>query len=791
MKILRYMVVIIGSLFIMMCGVSAASTNFEPTINMQPDITENQLQILLGYKGEEVMAINHTFSWDSRYVTLLDVIPLENFTITKGNEVEDGYYRTINILADSDYSFLDTNYALLIFEVTDKFKVGSKSDIIYYNYEAVGPVKDKFRHKGSVMTLQRDTNSEMLFLLGDIDNNFKMKYWFKQNYLIFIFVGLIIIAILVVIFNLPSKRKTEHREKEIRNQTKEPTYIPKKEVSPYKIDNEVLDNIGGAKPQVDMSEAIIISDVNPFTPQQSQPINNVSEVSQQQSFIQEDLTQIKAIPQSDNYNTVIDAFSQTIIPDASTEINENITTEQNIETLDVVEVPQVRQQSDVLQVPVPEVTNNSSSDLPVQNNEMIAPIMDENNLIQEVNDNPENLVLFQPTNFEEKVEEVIDTLSFILVFFLASFLFIPFVKAADVDPNMIRECIVGNIPFNKEYDLNGDYKVDVVDILLTKDLSNVKLDSEDDQAPGFADIDGVSDTIISTGKDKTTTTTTTTKKVWIPIPTKKTTTKNQRTTTNKKTTVRKTTAKKTTTKRTTTKKSTTATTTTTTPIYNVRVVYDNAKVNVESQQVKKGNKAYFEFTPDIGYKYSGVTCSGASSSWSSSYNKLTVSYITKDAECTVKFVKRTDMKVIINASNALNSRYTIKGKYLESESLVIKPKTGHQYKSLSCSNVKATYSNNKFTVESLTNDDTCTLEFAPIPYDLTINYGNNTKKITDIPYGTTTTFSFDSTESKYKKAKCVYSGTSKIVYLTETQKDSLYNYEFEFKVTNDTTCTVS
>ena len=175
MKILRYLVVIVATLFIFSGNVSADASNFEPTINMQPDITENQLQILLGYKGEEVMAINHYISWDSSYVTLLDVVPLENFTITKGNEVEDGVYRTINILGDSDYSFTDTNYALLIFEVTDKFKVGKKSDIIYYDYQAVGPNKNKLRHKGSVMTLQRDTNSEMLFLMGEIDNNLNVK----------------------------------------------------------------------------------------------------------------------------------------------------------------------------------------------------------------------------------------------------------------------------------------------------------------------------------------------------------------------------------------------------------------------------------------------------------------------------------------------------------------------------------------------------------------------------------------------------------------------------------------
>lgn len=774
MKILRYLVIVVASLFIFSGNVNAAASNFEPTINMQPDITENQLQILLGYKGEEVMAINHSISWDSTYLTLLDVVPLENFTVTKGNEVEDGVYRTISILGDSDYSFTDTNYALLIFEVTDKFKVGKKSDVIYYDYQAVGPNKNKLRHKGLVMTLQRDTNSEMLFLMGDIDNNLKIKYWFKQNYLIVAFILLVIVALIVVILNIPSKRKNEHREKDIVKQTKEPTYIPKQEVSPYKIDNQVLDSIGGVKKEVDMSEAIVISDINPFgqTGQNNVSTNSAPEVQNQvvmdnnQVNNTSDLAQIKAIPQSDDYNNFVDAFSQKIDTNASTEINDNPVVTDNNQVESLVEMPKTSDD------------NLSSSDIG-------------EGILHEVNDNPENLVLFQPTSFEEKKEDVIDTLSFILVFFIASFLFAPFVKASDVDPNMIRECIVGNIPYDKAYDLNDDYKVDVIDIILTKDLTNVTLEKDDNQNPGFADIDGVSDTIISTGQEKTTTTKkTTTKKSWWPVTTTK------KSTTSKKTTTKKTTTKKTTTKKTTTKKTTTTitkktTTTTATPIYNVSVKYENATVDVNSQQIAKGKKAYFTFTPNTGYKYKSVTCDNASSSWSSSYQKLTVSYIKGDTVCTVNFAKRTDMKVKINVTNGQSTSLTIKGEYLGSGSISAKPKTGYQYSSLKCNKVKATYSDNKVTVASITDDDTCELVFTKIPYDLTIKYGSSTRIINDIPYGDTIGATFSSTESGYTKVKCVYNGTSKTVSLTKEESGSIYNYSFDFKVTSDTVCTAS
>ena len=556
-----------------------------------------------------------------------------------------------------------------------------------------------------------------------------------------------------------------------------------------------------------MSEAIVISDVNPFTPQQSvsktQFIDNsVVDVPVASG---DDLTQIKAIPQSDDYNTVIDAFSQTIVSDTPTEINENLevetldatpteSLEQNVQAFEpivtneiqpsVVDGPAINLESNQAPIQIDNISQTQAESVPQM--EMPVPVMEENvdDLIQEVNDNPENLTLFQPTNFEEKKEEVIDTLSFILVFFLASFLFTPFVKAAEIDPNMIRECIVGNIPYSKDYDLNDDYKVDVIDILLTKDLSNVKLDDEEDRQPGFIDFDDT----VRPGKDETTTTTT---KSWWPISTKTTTKK--KTTVKKTTAKRTTTAKKTTTKKTTTKKTTTQKTTTAAAVYTVDVQFENASVDVKSQKVQKGSKAYFNFTPNTGYKYKSASCTnGAMKTWNVDSKKLTVSSIKANSTCTVEFVPRTDMKVIVNVTNGRYEKVTVKGTYLESGSVAISPKTGYQYNSISCNKVKASYntSGKKVIVESLIDDDTCSLEFEPIPYKFVVKYGSTTKTI-DSYYGETITYMFETSSPDYEKVKCVYNGTSRSITLTPEQVGNSYKYQFSFKVTKDTTCTLS
>lgn len=457
MKIFKYMILVLLSFFMFNTTIMAASSKFEPTINMEPEIVNNQLQIIMGFKGEEVMALNHFISWDSKYLTFVDIYPLEEFVVTKGEIKEDGDYRTIELVADSNTAFSDNNYALLVFDIDDSFKKGKRSDVIYYTYEGANYDKSRVRHIGVVQTLIRETSSSMGFLLNTIDDNTRLKYWFLENYMLIVFGALIVLAFIVVILSIPSKRRKEAREKNIREQTKgDKTLDEYQEIVPIKIDMEEISSIGEEKKEVDMSEAIIVSDYQPFE-------NNPSRVSDtniqgfkdivsgaQSEEVSEEVSEVKQEEVLDafNRNIVVDAETITVTSDTKFEDKK----QEKIETLGT-------------EVKIPE-----------------------NDVFVELKDNEEGLMLFQPTEFDKKEDN--DSINFnnIIIFLLLVLtLLTPLsIKALDgnevvINSNIdnIRNCIVGNISFDSSYDLNDDGKCDVMDIIYTKDLVNINNNLED------------------------------------------------------------------------------------------------------------------------------------------------------------------------------------------------------------------------------------------------------------------------------------------------------------------------
>lgn len=53
---------------------------------MEPDITENRVNVVLGFTGEEVMIVNQTLSYDSSKLKLVEVLPMDNFEVTTSIE---------------------------------------------------------------------------------------------------------------------------------------------------------------------------------------------------------------------------------------------------------------------------------------------------------------------------------------------------------------------------------------------------------------------------------------------------------------------------------------------------------------------------------------------------------------------------------------------------------------------------------------------------------------------------------------------------------------------------------
>ena len=790
MKYIRYIITMFFC--IMAVNVYAATSNFEPTINMEPDITENQISIIVGYKGENIMAVTQSLSYESDYLSLVDVTMMDNFVVTKGNEHKDASFQTLKILADSDYAFEDINYAVLTFEIKDKFKVGKSSKIFMYSYEAIGPNKDKYRHKGYEMTLRRDEVGQMAFLLKIIDSSTKREYWLSQNYLIIIAGVLGVGGILLMIFLIPTKRKREKRAEKIHKEMTENKMSDKKNVDPIKIDYDMIEDLGVVKKEVDMSQAIEVSDLKPFgeaegkfvaqemvssapsTPIQQEPMMQQAQMGQQTQMMSNMQTMESPVVQEE---APINAFNMTI--DAAP-----------------VSAPQ-GQNNTVMQAPTQVMENhpspqviNSLNDGPAINPNS-APV-NQNNTLQEIpEEKKEDLILFQPTFGDDDNSENngnggnngnINLMSFILFLILSMSLVLPYVRADEYRISELRDCIVGNIPYDKELDYNNDGKVDIADIIETKDLSNTTL-GDDKPSHSFKPVESegvhITDPTTTIVTSRQTTTTTTKNGVFNINTTQK------RTTTSKVATTKATTTK--TSKTTTTK---TTTTKTTAAKFTVTLSNNNSKVDNKSVSVASGKTATFKVTPNVGYTYDSVSCSnGTNVTYSKTTNKLEVKNVTSNTSCTINFKERDDMKLTITATHGKVSPATVRGAYKASVSSSVTPSNGYQYKSHSCTNgLSATYdeSSGTLTVKSMTDDGSCKVIFEERTYQMTIKVAGVEKKF-NAKYNQKTDFTIEANR-KFAKLRC--NNLTKTFTVTEVSSNT-YKHTFNMSLTKDTVCEYS
>ena len=260
MKYLKYVLVILCGFVLININVNAASSKFEPILDLETEIIDDQLFVILGYRGESILALTQEIGYQNDYLELNQVTELSDFKITQSKAKYDGSYTMVKILADSDKVYDDVKFAILTFDLKDKFKVGSSTTIFLYNYDAVGPKKDKYRHKGYELEVKREASDEAMFLKRGIDENTKTEFWFFEHIYLFIFIFLGIVMVIIFIFLIPSKRKTENRSKEI----KKTIDNKKNTIAPIKLDVDMIASLGEEKKEVDMSEAIEVSDVKPF-----------------------------------------------------------------------------------------------------------------------------------------------------------------------------------------------------------------------------------------------------------------------------------------------------------------------------------------------------------------------------------------------------------------------------------------------------------------------------------------------------------------------------------------------
>lgn len=818
MKIRRYMFIVITFLLCFSVNVFADSLNFEPFLSMATDITENQVKVALGFAGEEIMTVKETLTYDSNKLTLVEVQALDNFNVTTSPERKEGKYRTIDILADSDYSFNESNYAVLVFEVKPAFKKKNKSDIFLYDYTASGPDKIKYRSKGVISTLNRVSLSEMNFVLDNITDSTKIKYWVLNHMYVFVIILLIIVGAVVVILLLPSKRKKEVREKSTEDLLKPENYDPTS--ANIKIDKEAIEAIDKVEKPIDMTQAIIVNeDVKPFgdivgkfddNPSNTQPTQNNDAPNAFASQPTNGNIESEPLPQVTGERVEMgtsvngfDPFNATVMPQTKEETKQ----EESLETLEKLdELPKEKNGMEGLSVINPQVFEEAETPILKEESSVQNTLNSQDELIQ----NNQAAPLEMPATKDNNSNNGNNILSILFMMLIVSYSFITFASAdeAKYQVDALRDAIVGRASYDKQLDYNNDGKIDVLDLIETKDLTNCSFENLLSTDPGFAEIHGKSNNLISTDSEYV-------------APTKRTKMFDKTTRSTTKRTTRdsgssssnsggiRTTGERTT--RSTAEKTTRATTVRTTNAptfkqkYSITVSASNGSVSPTSFELEVGKSKSVTLSPNPGFTLdeSASSCSNASYSFSGS--RLVVSNPTNNVLCNIKFVSKGNVKVTLtyylgngkSDTNTPTFTYTAKsinnggnGVYNQTWSTGVPLPSGYKLKEApTCGN----YNSGTYSVVIPATSTTCKMYFDPILYDFKVHITGQASQINGgtlarIFYGEKKKIEFES-NTLYKNVSCT-GGAS--IRLSKVGK-APYHYSFYYthNSASNAVCTIS
>ena len=130
-----------------------------------------------------------------------------------------------------------------------------------------------------------------------------------------------------------------------------------------------------------------------------------------------------------------------------------------------------------------------------------------------------------------------------------------------------------------------------------------------------------------------------------------------------------------------------------------------------SKTINYNGSTTFTVIPSTGYKYSSVSCpSGITGSYSTSTNTLTVSSVKASGTCTVNFTKKT-YTVRVSVTNGTSSPTSRTVNHGGSTTFTVKPNTGYEFESLSCTGGRYNESTKVLTVSNVTSTRTCTIKF--------------------------------------------------------------------------------
>ncbi len=165
----------------------------------------------------------------------------------------------------------------------------------------------------------------------------------------------------------------------------------------------------------------------------------------------------------------------------------------------------------------------------------------------------------------------------------------------------------------------------------------------------------------------------------------------------------------------------------------VDVTATNGTVNeldaLKDRKVKRGESISYSITPTKGYKFEKVECTNDTpAEWNEENSTLTVSNVTKNTTCEITF-SIGEYTINFTANNGIITEESKVVKYGESITTTIKPGSDYIYNEVLCTNnQKATYNveTQELTISNVTDNATCTVDFTPNTYTVTLKIVNGT-----------------------------------------------------------------
>ena len=223
--------------------------------------------------------------------------------------------------------------------------------------------------------------------------------------------------------------------------------------------------------------------------------------------------------------------------------------------------------------------------------------------------------------------------------------------------------------------------------------------------------------------------------------------------------------------------------------YIINTSVTNGSTTTPTKIVDVGNSTSITVTPSTGYKYKSVSCTNATASYNTGNNTLTLTNITDDVSCTVTneiITYTVGVKSSTGGTVSGSSSKTVN--YNGSTTFTVTPNIGYQYSSVSCpSGITGSYntSNNTLTVSSVKASGTCTVNFTPKTYTVTVSVTNGISSPTSriVIHGSSTTFTVTPNSGyEYESLSCTggsYNQNTKV--LTVSNVTSARTCTIKFK----------